>query len=229
MRAGAEVAQVAEVAEVALQRRGHAARGRGEAAERTMGRLTAAARAGGLESTALEIFQGEDKAARQEAYTELRALAGVQVGSDCTVVVVEGLGQGLEDEGPLTEAFSEKGYVLAATVHPEKKTQRAWVTYADAKDAQRAVASAPKQLLEGGGIVTLVDAAAMEEPYGEHLKNAQMKQVELAKACIAPLVHGVLCADVSRVDAAEARDAFLLLGELVHLDPVKVRMRTMHC
>ena len=45
---------------------------------------------------------------------------------------------------------------------------------------------------------------------------------ELAAASVVPLVEKVLCADESRVDAAEARHAYLALGKMVMLDPVKV-------
>ena len=48
--------------------------------------------------------------------------------------------------------------------------------------------------------------------------------MELAKACVAPLVHGVLCAAASWVDAAEARQAYVLLGKLILLDPLQVRL-----
>ena len=54
----------------------------------------------------------------------------------------------------------------------------------------------------------------------ELLDGHSADKVKLAKACVAPLVHGVLCADTSRVDAAEARRAYMVLGKLVHLDPL---------
>ena len=44
----------------------------------------------------------------------------------------------------------------------------------------------------------------------------------IAQMCVAPLVDGVLCADASSVDAAEARQAGLLLGELMMLGGLPV-------
>ena len=46
--------------------------------------------------------------------------------------------------------------------------------------------------------------------------------IAVATACIAPLVQSVLCADASRVDATEVRQANLLLSSLMLLDPLTV-------
>jgi hypothetical protein len=48
-----------------------------------------------------------------------------------------------------------------------------------------------------------------------------------AAACVAPLVDHVLCASSSRVDALEARRAYLLLVDLVWLDPTIVGAEVM--
>lgn len=48
--------------------------------------------------------------------------------------------------------------------------------------------------------------------------GAQPNSVEVATACVAPLIDSVLCADASRCDAAEARRAYLVLVQLLMLD-----------
>jgi hypothetical protein len=51
--------------------------------------------------------------------------------------------------------------------------------------------------------------------------------IATAAACVAPLVDHVLCASSSRVDALEARRAYLLLVDLVWLDPTIVGAEVM--
>ena len=186
-----------------------------------MGRITEARANGVAERRALSIFEGDDKAARQAACDELRTIASVPGLSQCTVLV-DGLGKELEDEARLTEVFGS-GSVLVATVCKGKaEKKQAWVTFVEETEAQHAVANAPALVNEGAEAITRAVGASEDSHEAAHYVRVNRACVELAKACVAPLVHGVLCADASRVDADEARQAYMVLGKLMMLDPLQV-------
>ena len=177
-----------------------------------------------------------DKPQRAAAYEELTALAngdGAEQTTRLSVasVHVGGLEGELEDEAKLAAALGGFGSVVAVTLCERRETKNgkhvvswALLTFAEQAEAQAAL-DGSASLGVDGLVVRTVDTqqalgstGAMEVMQTHHTRVA----VGVATACVAPLVDSILCAEASRVDSAEAQQAYLLLGSLMLLDPLTV-------
>jgi hypothetical protein len=172
------------------------------------------------------------KAEREAAYKELAALASGDDADATTELAaaslhVGGLEGGLEDEAALAASFARFGAVLAATLHRRREGAKvSWslLTFAEPAAARAALECAAE--LSAGGLVAcgldMQRVLGRTGPLGAVLERHKARvAVSIAKGVVPALV-GVLCADASRVGAAEARRASLLLGGLLLLDRLAV-------
>ena len=145
---------------------------------------------------------------------------------------VGGLEGELEDEAKLAAALGRFGSVVAVTLHKRREVQNgtqvvswALLTFAEQAEAEAAL-DGSASLGVDGLVVRSVDtqqALGSTGGMGEVMRTHRTRVVVgVATACVAPLVDSILCAESSRVDSAEAQQAYLLLGSLMLLDPLTV-------
>jgi hypothetical protein len=187
------------------------------------------------------LLASADKSDRSSAVQQLAALVDAGGAAEAahlapTTVRIDGLGaEQLRDIQKLKETCGRFGTVVEATAC----VAEAWVlvTFSAEDEAQKAL---QLPTLDGAAASELkgVVAQRMQLEHGqtgahalgggvgeetrvlkEHRRRAG---IALAAGAVAPLMQSVLCADASRVDAAEARQASLVLGGLMLLDPVRV-------